>query len=313
MRVGFAGTPEFAARALAAINASGYTIPLVVTQPDRPSGRGMAVMQSPVKRFAIAHALDLRQPATLRSAEAQRQLKGIEIDVLVVAAYGLILPQPVLDWPRRGCFNIHASLLPRWRGAAPIARAIEAGDTATGITIMQMDAGLDTGPMLAFERVPIGDRDTAGTLHERLADVGARLIVDTLRTLANGEVAATPQPVEGVTYAAKIERGERPIDWRLTAVAIDRKIRALSPSPGATASWRGSPVRVVAAIPVAARSSEGTGTVVAVTAAGVDVACGEHTVLRFMQLQPAGGRAMPAAAFAAGRALAPGARFDAAG
>jgi len=313
MRVGFAGTPEFAARALAAIQASGYTIPLVLTQPDRPSGRGMAVTPSRVKRFAIAHALDVRQPASLGSDEARRELNAIDVDVLVVAAYGLILPQSVLDWPRRGCINIHASLLPRWRGAAPIARAIEAGDASTGITIMQMDAGLDTGPMLAVEPVPIADRDTAGTLHDRLADVGARLIVETLRGLENGKVRSTPQPAAGVTYATKIDRAERAIDWRAPALAIDRKIRALSPAPGATASWRGAAVRIVEAIPVAARSSERPGTVVAVNAAGIEVACGENTVLRLTQLQPAAGRPMPAAAFAAGRALAPGTRFDEAG
>jgi len=311
MRVAFAGTPKFAARALAAIHASGYTIPLVLTQPDRPSGRGMAVMPSEVKRFAMAHALDVRQPASLRSDEVQRELKSIDVDVLVVAAYGLILPQAVLDWPRRGCVNIHASLLPRWRGAAPIARAIEAGDTSTGITIMQMDAGLDTGPMLARETLSIGDRDTAATLHDRLADVGARLIVETLRALADGKVSATPQPADGVTYAAKIDPGERPIDWSAPADAIDRKIRALSPAPGATASWRGSAVRIVEAIPTSAQSSEPTGTVVAVTASGIDVACGGNTVLRLTHLQPAGGRAMGAAAFAAGRAPALGARFDA--
>jgi len=313
MRVGFAGTPEFAARALAAIQASGYTIPLVLTQPDRPSGRGMAVTPSQVKRFAIAHALDVRQPASLGSDEARRELNAIDVDVLVVAAYGLILPQSVLDWPRRGCINIHASLLPRWRGAAPIARAIEAGDASTGITIMQMDAGLDTGPMLAVEPVPIADRDTAGTLHDRLADVGARLIVETLQDLENGKVRATPQPAAGVTYATKIDRAERAIDWRAPALAIDRKIRALSPAPGATVSWRGAAVRIVEAIPVAARSNEGPGTVVAVNAAGIDVVCGENTVLRLTQLQPAAGRPMPAAAFAAGRALAPGTRFDEAG
>ena len=270
-------------------------------------------MPSQVKRFAIAHGLVVRQPASLRSDDAQREINGIDIDVLVVAAYGLILPQPVLDWPRRGCINIHASLLPRWRGAAPIARAIEAGDTSTGITIMQMEAGLDTGPMLAVERVAIAGRDTAGTLHDRLADVGARLIVETLRELELGKVSATPQPADGVTYAAKIDRAERPIDWRAPALAIDRKIRALWPAPGATASWRGAPVRIVDAIPLAARSSQEPGTVVAVNAAGIDVATGENTLLRVAQLQPAGGRAMPAAAFAAGRALGPGARFDDAG
>src|SRR6185369_7203420 len=187
-----------------ALHDSDYTIPLVLTQPDRPSGRGMAVTPSAVKRYATAHGLYVLQPASLRDGGVQAALRAVDLDVLVVAAYGLILPQPVLEWPRRGCVNIHASLLPRWRGAAPIARAIEAGDTSTGITIMQMDAGLDTGAMLAVERVSIADRDTAGTLHDRLADVGARLIVETLRDLENGKVRATPQPAVGVTYATKI-------------------------------------------------------------------------------------------------------------
>jgi methionyl-tRNA formyltransferase len=313
MRVGFAGTPEFAARALAALHDSGYTIPLVLTQPDRPSGRGMARRPSAVKRYAAEHGLALLQPASLRSADTQSARRAVDLDVLVVAAYGLILPQPVLDWPRRGCVNIHASLLPRWRGAAPIARAIEAGDATSGITIMQMDAGLDTGPILSMEQVPIRTGDTAGSLHDRLAEVGARLIVQTLRALERGHVAPSRQPATGVTYAAKIDRSERPVDWSAPAVAIDRKVRALSPAPGATASWRGVPLRIVSAEPVVARADQAEGgTIVAVGAAGIDVACGGGTLLRLVELQPAGGRAMGAAAFAAGRALVPGGRFDAA-
>src|SRR5690349_22912409 len=319
MRVGFAGTPEFAARALAAIQASGYTIPLALTQPDRPSGRGMAVTPSQVKRFAIAHALDVRQPASLGSDEARRELNAIDVDVLVVAAYGLILPQSVLDWPRRGCINIHASLLPRWRGAAPVARAIEAGDTVTGITIMQMDAGLDTGAMLAREEVPIAPRDTAGSLHDRLAEVGARVIVDVLKTLERGgALHGTAQPEDGVTYAAKIERRDRIVHWTATATEIDRKVRALSPAPGAVAAWRGTPFRIIDAEPVSseradadesARCASECGVVLALDEAGIEVRCGANTRLRLRALQPAGGRAMPANAFAIGRGIIAGARF----
>jgi len=312
MRAGFAGTPEFAARALAALHEAGYTIPLVLTQPDRPSGRGMTVAPSPVKRYALAHALRVEQPASLKGADVQSALRDVELDVLVVAAYGLILPQPVLEWPRRGCLNIHASLLPRWRGAAPIARALEAGDTVSGITIMRMDAGLDTGPMLRRASIPIAADETAGTLHDRLATLGARLVVETLRLIADDAVVeATPQPATGVTYAAKIDRAERRIDWTATATALDRKIRALSPAPGATAAWRGTAFRIVAA--TVGNSESGApapGTVVRVTRAGIDVACGAHTTLRLTAVQPAGGRAMTAAAFAAGRGVAAGVSFE---
>ena len=312
MRAGFAGTPEFAARALAALHEAGYTIPLVLTQPDRPSGRGMKVMPSPVKRYARAHALRVEQPASLKGTDVQLALRDVELDVLVVAAYGLILPQPVLDWPRRGCLNIHASLLPRWRGAAPIARTLEAGDTATGITIMQMDAGLDTGPMLRCESIPIAADETAGTLHDRLADLGARLIVETLRLIEKGAaVESTPQPATGVTYAAKIDRAERRIDWTATATVLDRKVRALSPTPGATAAWRGTALRIVAAtVPDSKSGDPAPGTVVRVTSAGIDVACGARTTLRLTAVQPAGGRAMTAAAFAAGRGIVAGVAFE---
>ncbi len=240
MRVGFAGTPDFAAHALAAIHTSGYTIPRVLTQPDRPFGRGLAVTASPVKRYAVAHALPILQPQNLRSAEMPRMLAETPLDVLVVAAYGLILPQAVLAWPRHGCLNIHASLLPRWRGAAPIARAIEAGDSVTGITIMQMDAGLDTGPMILRREVAIDPRETGGTLHDKLAEAGARAIIDVLRDLErDGRLAATPQPEAGVTHAAKIARADAQVDWNASAAAIDRKIRAFAPSPGAFASVPG--------------------------------------------------------------------------
>ena len=314
MRAGFAGTPEFAARALAAIRAAGHTIPVVLTQPDRPSGRGMALTASPVKREAAALGLSVLQPATLRPAEGLATLFSIELDVLVVAAYGLILPQAVLDWPRHGCLNLHASLRPRWRGAAPIARAIDAGDAVTGITIMRMDAGLDTGPIVCREEVPIGARETAGTLHDRLAEVGARLVVETLAAMArDGSVASTAQPAEGATYAAKVERADRPIDWSASAAAIDRRVRALSPAPGALATWRGTPVGVRAAEPVGkCENADGVapGTVIAIVGDGVDVRCGDGRLLRLTEVQPAGRRPMSGRAFAAGRGIVPGSRFD---
>jgi methionyl-tRNA formyltransferase len=316
MRVGFAGTPEFAARALTALVDRRHTIPIVLTQPDRPSGRGMRVTPSAVKRVAIAHALPVAQPHSLRAAQVVAELRAIDLDVLVVAAYGLILPQDVLQWPRSGCVNIHASLLPRWRGAAPIARAIEAGDAQTGITVMQMDAGLDTGPVIVREPMPIALRDTAGTLHDRLAALGARLIVETIDRLEReGSVASVPQPSDGVTYAAKIDGAERRIDWAQSADAIDRKVRALTPAPGAVAHWQGTPVKVVAAIPLHAEvapaaAAAPAGTIVAVGGEGIDVVCAGGSRLRLTQLQPAGGRPMGAAAFAAGRAIAAGGRFD---
>lgn len=314
MRVGFAGTPDFAARALAAIHERGHTIPLVLTQPDRPSGRGMALIASAVKRYADRHALPVRQPARLNLPDVQAALRQVDLDVLVVAAYGLLLPQSVLVWPRCGCLNIHASLLPRWRGAAPIARAIEAGDTVTGITIMQMDAGLDTGPAVSREAVAIGARDTTGTLHDRLADVGARLIVAVLGDLErNGAIPAMPQPQTGATYAAKIERADRLVDWLADASTIDRKVRALTPAPGAVAGWQGAPFRIRAAQPIAGAVAVPAATVVAITRQGLDVACGPgepRGILRLTEVQPADGRPMPANAFAAGRGIAPGTRFE---
>ena len=269
---------------------------------------------SAVKEVAIGLGLPVHQPPALRVPEAIAALTATPLDVLVVAAYGLILPQPVLGWPRHGCLNIHASLLPRWRGAAPIARAIEAGDRETGITLMQMDAGLDTGPIVARAPLAIEASDTTGALTERLADLGARMIVETLAMLErDGKLPASPQPAVGVTYASKIGRADTLLDWNAGAPRLDRRIRAMAPAPGALATWQGMPVKVRAAEPLAGRTGEAPGTVVAESSEGIDVACGrgdDASLLRLTELQPAGGRSMPAHAFAIGRGVAPGKRFE---
>ena len=311
MRVGFAGTPAFAATALAAILARGFDVPVVLTQPDRPRGRGLKEEAQPVKVLATSRGLPVQQPASLKPDEASATLRAIPLDVLVVAAYGLLLPPAVLTWPRHGCLNIHASLLPRWRGAAPIQRALQAGDTETGVTIMQMDAGLDTGPMHDVERVAIAPRETAGSLHDKLAAAGARAVLGVLDRLArDGALAGRPQPAEGVTYAAKITRADTVIDWRGSAIAIDRQVRACDPVPGACTQRNGELVKVWAAEPSAVTARHGDpGQVLAVDPGGLVVACGQGA-LRLTELQPAGGRRMTAAAFAAGRRLAPGHRFE---
>jgi methionyl-tRNA formyltransferase len=311
MRVGFAGTPDFAVQALRAIREAGYTIPLVLTQPDRPHGRGLRVTPSPVKAYALGHGLAVVQPATLKDETARAAPLAVPLDVLVVAAYGLILPRAVLDWPRLGCLNIHASRLPRWRGAAPIARAIEAGDAETGVSIMQMEAGLDTGPVLAETVVPIELHETAGSLHDKLAHAGARAIVGVLDALARGEaLVARPQPADGVTYAAKLDRAEAAIDWRAPARTVDRRIRALDPVPGAHARFGGDIVKL-AGSSLAGTSAQAPGTITHVSAEGLDVACGDGGVVRIARLKPAGAREMDASAFAAGRNVRAGARFDA--
>lgn len=320
LRVGFAGTPAFAAAALSSLIRAGYTIPVVLSQPDRPKGRGLATASSEVAALAAEHSLDLRQPATLRGDADVAGLRAIDVDVLVVAAYGLILPQPVLEWPRFGCLNIHASLLPRWRGAAPIARAIEAGDSETGVTIMQMDRGLDTGAMIERRALPIDARETAGSLTPKLAALGAAAIVDTLATLAmlaaTGTLAATPQPADGVTYASKVQRAQARIDWTRDDRAVDCAIRAFDPWPAAWTTFDGEIVKIWRASPLpdagagAPIAPIAPGTVVRAHAQGLDVACGRG-VLRIDELQPANARRMPAAAFVAGRRIAPGARFGA--
>ena len=306
MRIVFAGTPDFAAAALQAILAAGHTVPLVLTQPDRPAGRGMSMQASAVKQLAQKHGLALHQPASLKSDEARLPIIEACPDVMVVAAYGLLLPQAVLDIPRLGCVNIHASLLPRWRGAAPIQRAILAGDAETGVTLMRMEAGLDTGPMLLRERLPIAASDNAGSLHDRLAVLGARLIVDALPRLERGGLADEPQPAEGATYAAKLDKAEAVLDWRQPAAQLDRTVRAFNPFPGATAQLDGQAIKVWAAELVAASGE--VGRILDVGRGGIVVACGEGA-LRLIELQKAGGKRLPAADFLRGFTLKPGQRF----
>ena len=311
LRVAFAGTPEFARVALDALLAAGFEVPLVLTQPDRPAGRGMKLQASPVKQLALARGISVAQPRSLRldgrwpqdAAAARAALQAARLDAMVVAAYGLILPQWVLDTPRLGCLNIHASLLPRWRGAAPIHRAIEAGDAATGVTIMQMDAGLDTGDMLLREAVPIGPGDTTATLHDTLAALGGRLVVQALQQAARGALAPVPQPDEGVTYAHKIEKAEAAIDWCAPAAQIARRVRAFDPFPGASTTAAGEPLKLWACAPEpegALQPGSVPGSVVSVGDAGVDVLCGDGRLLRLTELQRAGGRRLAARDFLRG-------------
>ncbi|MDD3352373.1 methionyl-tRNA formyltransferase [Zoogloea sp.] len=305
MKVAFAGTPEFAATALEAILSAGFEVPLVLTQPDRPAGRGMQLQPSPVKQVALSAGIPVHQPEKLRTPEQQAPLAGCAADVLVVAAYGIILPQTVLDLPRHGCLNIHGSLLPRWRGAAPIHRAIQAGDAQTGITIMQMDAGLDTGDMLLRRPIAIASDDTTGSLHDRLAWLGAEMIVEALQALPDG-LTATPQPTEGVTYAAKIGKAEAAIDWNRPAIELERMIRAFNPFPGAIATYGDTPVKLWRVRAIDATGSPGE--VLLAEGAGVIVACGEGS-LCITELQKPGARRLPAADFLRGMPIAAGTRF----
>ena len=319
LRVAFAGTPEFAQIALAAIHQAGFPVIAVLSQPDRPAGRGMQLQASPVKQYAVTHGFaPILQPPSLRragkypreAAEVIDALAAQRPDVMVVAAYGLILPQEVLDLPRFGCINIHASLLPRWRGAAPIHRAIEAGDAESGITLMQMDAGLDTGDMIAMERVPIGLTDTTGTLHDTLAALGGRMVVEALAKLAqDGKLHATPQPAEGITYAEKIAKDEAALDWSRHAAALLRQVHAFNPFPGASAALDGVAIKFWQAEVLADRPAEAEpGVVLAANAEGVTIACGAGA-LRVTQLQKPGGKRLPAREFLQGLAIQPGQRF----
>lgn len=318
MKLIFAGTPEFAAVALAQLHAAGHDIALVLTQPDRPAGRGMKLQASPVKQLALQHGMALAQPRSLRldgkypedALAAQAVLQAAQADAMVVAAYGLILPQWVLDLPRHGCFNIHASLLPRWRGAAPIHRALEAGDAHTGVTIMQMDAGLDTGAMLLVQALPIADTDTTGSLHDKLADLGGTLMVQALADLQHGALKATPQPNEGITYAAKIDKHEATIDWTQPATTIVRRIRAFNPFPGASTLCNGEPLKVWAAQvgAEAPPASQVCGQILAVAQDAIAVAA-MNSIVNLTQVQRPGGKRLAVADFLRGADLHVGQRL----
>ena len=305
MKVIFAGTPDFAAAALKAIAAAGFEIPLVLTQPDRPKGRGMQLAPSPVKQAALELGLRVAQPEKLRNnTEALQMLKEVEADVMVVAAYGLILPQDVLDTPKHGCLNIHASLLPRWRGAAPIQRAIEAGDAETGVCIMQMDIGLDTGDVVSEHRYAIQPTDTANEVHDALMNLGAAAIVADLQQLkTEGRLKSVKQPEEGVTYAQKLSKEEARINWSESAAVIERKIRAFNPVPAAWVEYQGKPMKIWRAEAVAQQGRAGE--VLSCSSDGLIVACGANA-LKITELQPSGSKRMNIAAFAAGHTVEAG-------
>jgi methionyl-tRNA formyltransferase len=300
MKLVFMGTPDFAAAALAALHAAGHAIVAVYTQPPRPAGRGQREQKSAVHALADSLGLPVRCPKSLKKPEAQTEFAALQADIAVVAAYGLILPKPILEAPRLGCVNIHASLLPRWRGAAPIHRALLAGDDKTGITLMAMDEGLDTGAMLTTRETPITDEDTAASLHDRLRDMGAAMIVELLPRLENGEVTPQPQPAEGVTYAAKLTRADSAIDWTQSAAAIERAVRALNPWPGVAFTHGQTPIKILEARAVEGRGAPGT-----VLAAPLTVACGEGA-LEVARLQRPGKGPMAAAEFVRGYAIPPG-------
>ncbi len=307
MRAVFAGTPEFAVPSLGALLAS-WDVVAVYTQPDRPAGRGRSLRQSAVKQFALQHDLAVRQPPSLKSAAVRRELAALRPDVLVVAAYGLILPQAVLDIPPHACLNVHASLLPRWRGAAPIQRAVLAGDRRTGITIMRMEAGLDTGAIVCQRQCAITDEDTAGSLHDRLAELGAQTLQACLPDWLEGRVAAVPQSADGVTYANRLTREEARIDWQEDAAQLNRAVRAYNPWPVAYTRWQDRPVKIWQARAVEGSSAE-PGRVTAAGADGIDVAAGRG-VLRITRLQLPGKRPVSAADFCNAHDLR-GARFGA--
>ena len=290
LRIVFAGTPEFAAEHLKALLDSPYQIVAVYTQPDRPAGRGQKLMPSPVKQLALENDIPVLQPPTLRNAEAQAELAALKPDLMVVVAYGLILPQAVLDIPRLGCINSHASLLPRWRGAAPIQRAVQAGDAQSGVTVMRMEAGLDTGPMLLKVSTPISAEDTGGSLHDRLAVLGAEVLADGLARVVAGEwLVAREQPGQGVTYAHKLDKAEARLDWSLPAPTLERTVRAFDPWPVAEADIGGERLRIWSARAADMPHAATPGQLLAAGPTGIDVACGEG-VLRILEVQRAGGR-----------------------
>lgn len=312
MKIIFAGTPEFAATILHRLLSSSHPVCAVLTQPDRPAGRGRQLAPSPVKQLATARGIRVLQPQTLRDEPVRQTLRALDADIMVVVAYGLILPAAVLAIPRHGCINVHASLLPRWRGAAPIQCAILAGDAITGVTIMQMDKGLDTGAMLASATCPILADDTAQSLHDRLAARGGELLLHALTDIEQGRAAAVPQPAEGVCYAAKIHKADALLDWEATAVALERRVRAYNPWPVACTGADDAIVRVWRAAVIDDDAAEAPGTVLRLTRDGVDVATGQG-VLRLLEIQLPGGKRQPVASFInANRALLrPGVRLTA--
>jgi methionyl-tRNA formyltransferase len=299
----FGGTPEFAVPALEALLTAGHRIAAVYTQPDRPAGRGQKLAHSAVKECALRHGLHIEQPATLRSPEAAERLASFKPDAMIVVAYGLILPAAILAVPRLGCINIHGSLLPRWRGAAPIQRALLAGDAITGVSIMCMDTGLDTGPVLTMSETPIGPRETAAELHDRLATLGARALVEALPRYANGELKPTPQPATGATYASKLRKEEALLDWRQSAEELDRRVRAFNPWPVAETRWKERQLRIWEAAPVAIETHAVPGTVIAADASGIVVATGSGALV-ISRLQMAGRTAMRASDFLNAQSLA---------
>lgn len=306
MNVVFAGTPEFAVRSLEALFDSPHQVTGVLTRPDRPAGRGLKPAAPPVKRLAAERGVPVYQPANLRDAGVQEELRRRRPDAIVVAAYGQILPQAVLDIPRYGGVNVHASLLPRWRGAAPIQRALLAGDAETGVSIMQMDAGLDTGPVLLRESIPILAEDTGGSLHDRLAELGGRLVVQALDALEAGRLKPVPQEAEFATYAPKLEVKEFSVSWRESALAVCRRVRALNPSPGASASLRGVKLKIWRCTTAPGQGAPGE--VLKADASGLWVACGEG-VLSITELQRSGGTRLPRADFLRGFHISTGDRF----
>ena len=301
MKIIFAGTPDFAASALAALVESDHEVIAVYTQPDRPAGRGRKLQQSPVKQLALEHDIPVYQPANLKGEAEQAELRELRADVMVVAAYGLILPQTVLDTPKYGCLNIHASLLPRWRGAAPIQRAIAAGDTETGITIMQMNAGLDTGDILYKVSTPISDGDTGGSLHDRLAELGAKAILHTLGDLQQGRLHPEPQNDAEASYAHKLDKKEAQLNWQQPVQQLDRLVRAFNPWPVAYSILNDKTFRIWKARAFEEQPNATPGTIVRCDKQGIDVACGEGT-LRILELQPAGSKKMDVQAFMNGHA-----------
>jgi methionyl-tRNA formyltransferase len=305
LRITFMGTPEFSVPVLAELLGAGHEIAAVYSQPPRKAGRGMVEQLSPVHRFAESHGLAVRTPVSLKSPEEQQAFAALHLDVAVVVAYGLILPKPVLDAPRLGCLNLHASLLPRWRGAAPIQRAIMAGDTETGVMVMQMEAGLDTGPVLLAEHVPISPTSTAGSLHDELSRIGASLMVRALSALERGSLQATPQAEEGVTYARKIEKEEARIDWSRTARELDCHVRGLTPFPGAFFEARSTRIKILRAMPVAGKGAPGE---ILSLDGGITVACGDDA-LKITELQRSGKGPMNAMDFLRGFPLTKGERL----